>query len=154
TDSPAQAQAVAQRLRQAMARPPLSRLVARVLTTDDLVPPDQSAKIAEVERIRRQLTPAVRAAMDPEALAAVDELLGAGPMRPVGEADLPPALRASLRERDGSTGKVVLVYPQLSKALWQTESILAYADGLRQVTAGGTAARPPRVAGLLPLSAD
>ena len=83
TDSAAEAAAVAARLRGEMTRPPLAGLVANVRSLDDVVPPDQPAKIAEVVRLRKQLTPAVRATCRPSALAEIDRLLGTDALQPI-----------------------------------------------------------------------
>jgi predicted RND superfamily exporter protein len=156
TDSPAEASAVAARLRAEMQRPPLDALVANVRSFEDAVPPDQPAKIAEIARLRKLLTPAVRASLPPERLADVDRLLGADGLQPIGLADLPPSLTARLRESDGSLGRVVLVYPKLTKRLWQPALLEGFIGKLRDVAACGVpaGARPGRVAGTLPVSAD
>jgi predicted RND superfamily exporter protein len=156
TDSAAEASAVAARLRAEMAHPPLDALVANVRGFDDAVPPDQPAKIAEVARLRRQLTPAVRASLPAERLAELDRLLGTDGLRPIALADLPPSLTARLRESDGSLGRVVLVFPKLTKRLWQPAQLEGFIAKLRDVAACGVppGARPGRVAGALPVSAD
>src|SRR6185436_21047237 len=115
--------AVAARLRAEMTRPPLDALVANVRSFDDAVPPDQPAKIVEVARLRRQLTPAVRASLAPERLEEIDRLLGTDGLQPIVLADLPPSLTARMRESDGTLGRVVLVYPRLTKRLWQPSQL-------------------------------
>ena len=156
TDSAAEASAVAARLREEMTRPPLAALVANVRSFDDAVPPDQPAKIAEVARLRRQLTPAVRASLPPERLAEIDRLLGTDGLQPIELADLPPSLTARMRESDGTLGRVVLVYPRLTKRLWQPAQLEGFIAKLRDIaaTAVPPGARPGRVAGTLPVSAD
>jgi predicted RND superfamily exporter protein len=156
TDSPAEASAVAARLRAETAHPPLDALVANVRSFEDAVPPDQPEKIAEVARLRRQLTPAVRASLPAERLAEIDRLLGTDGLRPIALADLPPSLTGRLRESDGSLGRVVLVYPKLTKRLWQPAQLEGFITKLRDVAACGVppGAHPGRVAGALPVSAD
>ncbi len=156
TDSAAEASAVAARLRSEMAHPPLSGLVANVRSLDDAVPRDQPAKIAEVMRLRKQLTPVVRATMPPDRVAEIDRLLGTDGLHAIGMADLPPSLTAGLRESDGTLGRVVLVFPRLTKRLWQTAQLEGFIAKLRDVAAQGVPAgsRPGRVAGTLPVSAD
>jgi uncharacterized protein len=156
TDSREEAAAVATRLRAEMTRPPLAALVANVRSFDDLVPPDQPAKLAEVARLRKLFTPAVRASLPPERLAKIDQLLGADALQPITVAELPPSLTARLRETDGSTGRVVLVYPRLTKRLWQTAQLEGFIAKLRDVATCGVppGSRPGRVAGTLPVSAD
>jgi len=156
TDSAAEARSVAARLRAEMAHPSLANLVANVRSLDDAVPPDQPAKLEEVARLRRSLTPAVRASLPPERLAEIDRLLGTDGLRPIGLAELPPSLTAGLRESDGSLGRVVLVFPRLTKRLWQTSQLEGFIGKLREIAACGVppGARPGRVAGTLPVSAD
>jgi len=156
TDSAAEARSVAARLRAEMAHPQLANLVANVRSLDDAVPPDQPAKLEEVARLRRSLTPAVRASLPPERLAEIDRLLGTDGLRPIDLADLPPSLTAGLRESDGSLGRVVLVFPRLTKRLWQTAQLEGFIGKLREIAACGVppGARPGRGAGTLPVSAD
>jgi predicted RND superfamily exporter protein len=153
-DSPEQATALAERVRAAAARPPLANLVSEVRGPDNVVPSDQPAKIAAVEAIRRLLTPATRAAVQPEQLRRLDQLLGDKPLTPITAQDLPPSLATGFRERDGTFGRAVLVFPSLSKANWKNDNLAAYTAELRRLAVdpgGGPAAR---VAGALPLSAD
>jgi predicted RND superfamily exporter protein len=157
TDSVAAAEATAARLRlAARAAPPLSELLAQVRALDDVLPPDQPRRIAELERLRRLFTPAMRAALPPEQLADLDRLLGQGPLRPVRPEDLPPTLTTGLRERDGSLGRTVLVYPRLTKRLWQADLLAGFVGSLREVAVRAAPPGQPagRVAGYLPIAAD
>ncbi len=79
--------------------------------------------------------------------------------RPLTLDDLPRSFTAGLQERDGSVGKVVLVYPNPSRAWWDADAMATLVEALR--TAAGDAvgdshgqARAPRLAGSLPLSSD
>jgi predicted RND superfamily exporter protein len=148
TGSSDQADAVAEQVRAAMRKPPLDALVSEVRTAADVLPRQQREKLAEVARIRRLLTPVVRAELDQAQLAAVDRYLGEASLAPMTEQSLPRSLRELLRERDGSFGRVVLVYPRLTERLWQTAGILQFTDELRRMAAGAA------VAGTIPLSGD
>jgi len=156
TDTRGEASSVATRLEAEMAFPPLSTLVSNVRSLDDAVPSDQQAKIGEVARLRRLLTPAVRAMLPPDQLADIDRLLGNEALKPIHFADLPPSLTAGLREKDGHIGRVVLVFPRLTKRLWQTSQLEGFITKLREVATCGVppGSRPGRVAGTLPVSAD
>ena len=161
TDSEEAATELTAQLRSAKKNPPLSTLVSEIRGPHDILPADQEAKIAAIEGIRRQLTPTTRAAADPAALEKFDKLIGDQPLQPVGVSDLPSSFSVGMRERDGSFGKSVLVFPTLSKANWRNENLAAFTNELRRVAAtsaqapaGQPAARPARVAGGLPLSAD
>jgi predicted RND superfamily exporter protein len=154
TDSVSEARVVASRLRDAATRPPLSSMIASIRTYDDLVPPDQDAKAAEVEAIRRKLTPKLRARMTPEDRRRVDELLGSA--RPVVDAELPLAFTTGLRERDGTRGRVVLVFPNPATSWWRGETLATFVQSLREIARAPTTlgGRPARVAGGPPLTSD
>ncbi len=152
TDSAADARAVAARVRRDEQQPRLAALIAQVRDIDDVVPPDQPARITEIERIRGMITPVVRAQLTPDSLRLVDRLLGQGPLRPVRLEEVPSSLTAGLRERDGSIGRTVLVFPQLTKRLWQTNELAFLVGSLRAAAAEGH--RPGRVAGYVPIASD
>jgi predicted RND superfamily exporter protein len=156
TDAPAQAAAIAARVRADAERPPMARLVASVRALDDVLPRDQPAKQAAVEKLRAQLTPLVRSKLPPDKLASIDRLLASAQPVPMSFDALPPALTAGLRENGGAIGRTVLVFPRLTKQLWQSDGLETFVDRLRTAAAtdvppGG---RPGRVAGYLPLAAD
>ena len=98
----------------------------------------------------------VRAQLSPESLRLVDRLVGQGELHPVQLADVPPALTAGLRERDGTLGRTVLVFPQLTKRLWQTDELVYLVGRLR--TAARRRRAPgrsgARVAGYVPIASD
>jgi hypothetical protein len=156
TDSVAEARLVAGRVREAAARPPLQGMIASIRTYDDVLPPDQDAKVAEVEAIRHKVTPKIRSHMSDVDRNKMDELLGQGPPPPIVESELPQTLTTGLRERDGTAGRAVLVFPDPSSTWWRGETISTFVHGLRQAAEaprelGG---RPARVAGAPALSGD
>ena len=155
-DSVADARGIAARVRGNEQQPRMAELIAQVRDVDDVVPPDQPTRIAEIERIRGMITPVVRAQLSPESERLVDHLLGQGPLRPVQLADVPSSLTAGLRERDGSLGRTVLVFPQLTKRLWQTAELAFLVGTLRSAAALGVAPghHPGRVAGYVPIASD
>jgi predicted RND superfamily exporter protein len=154
TDSVSEARVVAARLRDAANRPPLSTMVASIRTYDDLVPPDQDTKREELAAIQKKLTPKLRARMSPEDLHRADELLASG--RPVVDAELPLAFTTGLRERDGTRGRVVLVFPNPATSWWSGETLATYVRTLRDIARAPTTlgGRPARVAGGPPLTSD
>jgi predicted exporter len=154
TDSPQAAMRLAERVREAASHPPLAALVSEVRGPDNILPPQQVEKIREVEGIRRQLTPATRAAANPQDMERLDRILGTGDLRPITVADLPPSFTVGLREHDGSFGRAVLVFPALSRANWRNENLALFTNQLRALAAQDAQAPPARVAGGLPLSAD
>ncbi|HET6283225.1 MAG TPA: MMPL family transporter [Polyangia bacterium] len=158
TNSRQEASAVATALRAAADQPPLGGLVEKIRALDDLLPPDQPKKIEDLKQLRRLFTPTVRAQLTPEQLALVERFLDRDltTLRPVRFEDLPPSLMAGLRERDGTLGRTVLVFPVLTKRMWQTGMLESFIGGLRRVAAEAVppGAQPGRVAGYLPLAAD
>ena len=153
-DDAEQARAIGGALREETKRAPLDALVARVRTIDDVVPPDQAAKIALTDRIRGDLTDGIRASLTGPQRREVDRLLGAGPLVPLSAADLSDRVTAGLRERDGSVGRTVLVFPRPVHALWEGAPLADFVARVRDAAATRQGQRPGRVAGSLALSAD
>jgi predicted RND superfamily exporter protein len=155
-DDPGQARVVAAAVRDAADRPPLQGLIQSVRSQDDVIPPDQQAKLHEVSLIREDLPPKLRSLVPPEQLAPLARLLGPPGLRPVTERDLPPTFTIALREKNGDFGRSVLVYPRRSRALWEGPPLIAAVAKLRALgtTGAGGGLAPARVAGALPVSAD
>ena len=159
TDSESAALRLTERLRTAAETGPLRGLISEIRGPDNVLPGQQAEKLAMIAAIKRQLTEATRASADPVALEKFDRLLGRTPPGPIDITALPATFTIGLRERDGSFGRSVLVFPVLSRANWRNDNLAAFAGGLRQVAeqvaeeAGG-GERPARVAGAFPLSAD
>jgi len=156
TDDRTQAASVAGGLKSEAAHPPLGELVDSVVTIDDFIPKDQPAKTEVVRDIRRDLTPRIRGTLTREQLDLVDRYLGDASLLPVTPNDIPASVVTGLRERDGTFDKAVLVYPRPSEATWQGPAILEMTTALRSVAKNAVppGARPARVAGSIPLSAD
>jgi predicted RND superfamily exporter protein len=153
-DRPDQANAIAARLKDESKRPPLEQMVSNVRTLDDVLPAHQEEKLAEAAVIRADVTPTMRSLIDLDKRALVDRILGEEDAKPITLADLPRTFTIGMVERDGSAGRTVLVYPRPSKALWAGPPLSAFVRALRDAAAGADGARPARVAGALPLSAD
>jgi predicted RND superfamily exporter protein len=156
TDSPAEARAVAAELRQTMQTPPLSEMVARVRTLDDMLPADQSERLAEIARIRKKLTPTIRKSLTDEQRSKVDQLLGQDGTPVIELGAIPRTLLRGLQERDGFADKAVLIYPKLTAGLWDGPRNEAFVTTLRSIarvpeSMGGQSAR---LAGGPPLTAD
>jgi len=156
TDSPAEARAVAAELRQTMQTPPLNEMVARVRTLDDMLPADQSERLAEIARIRKKLTPTIRKSLTDEQRSKVDQLLGQDGTPVIELGAIPRTLLRGLQERDGFADKAVLIYPKLTAGLWDGPRNEAFVTTLRSIarvpeSMGG---RSARLAGGPPLTAD
>ena len=155
-DTPEQARAVAKLVRASADTGGLQPLVARVVAVDDIVPTDQAGKIAEARTIKDELTPKIRSLIDADKLEKLDRMLGDDGLRPIAAADVPASLTTGLRERDGTLGRTVLVYPKPSEQLWRADAMRDFVRTLRDYAAQGSklGERPGRVAGSLPLSSD
>lgn len=156
TDSPDEARAVAAELRKAIQTRPLSEMVARVRTLDDMLPADQKERLDEIARIRKKLTPTVRNSLTDEQRARVDSFLGQERTPAIELGAIPRTLLTGLQERDGHADKAVLVYPKLTAGLWEGPRNEEFVTSLRTIarlpeTMGGKAAR---LAGGPPLTAD
>jgi uncharacterized membrane protein YdfJ with MMPL/SSD domain len=146
TDSHDAARTAAATIRDAVDHGALHDMVASVRTIDDVLPVDQPAKLELVSRIRDALTPKMRSLLDENHRKKLDDLLGADDLAAVTVSDLPRSFTTGLRERDGTVGRTVLVYPRPSDVLWKAQAIHEFVGVLRST--GG------RVAGPIPLSDD
>ena len=155
-DDAGQARSIAAAARAATARSPLAELVASVRSADDVLPPDEGEKIALVSDIRDDLTPKIRSLLSRDDRTELERLLGQPELRPLTVDDLPASFTAAMREKDGTFGRTVLVYPRPVHELWEGPPLAAFVAALRRLAATGTGAETPpaRVAGSLPLSAD
>jgi predicted RND superfamily exporter protein len=150
-----QARDIGRAVSEASTKPPLHAMVASVRTIDDVLPPDQESKIALAVRIREDLTPKILASLNDDQRRAVDRFLGAGPLHPLTLGEIPEGLSTGLRERDGSVGRTVLIFPKPGRALWQGPSLGDFVARLRAAASvDSPPKRPGRVAGSHALSAD
>jgi uncharacterized protein len=151
-----QARAVEALVRESVDNGVLKPMVANVVGADDVLPVAQDAKIAETLLIREALTPKIRSLLDDGQREQIDRLLGQENLAPIVATDLPHSFTMGLRERDGSLGRTVLVYPRPSDALWKAESMHLFVRTLRDLAAAGAGPdeSPGRVAGSIPLSSD
>jgi hypothetical protein len=152
----AQARAIGRALHAEVKTPPLDEMVASVRTLDDVVPEGEEAKIGVAGQIAEDLTPRIRASLKQDQLKTVDRLLGKMPLHVVTLEEIPPAFTTGLRERDGTMGREVLVFPKPGRALWEGPELAAFVSRLRAAasitTSPGQA--PARVAGSHLLSSD
>jgi predicted RND superfamily exporter protein len=134
----------------------LQPMVARVISADDVLPTAQDAKIAEASRIREALTPKIRSLVDESKRDSIDRALGSDDLAPIQVGDLPHVFTTGLRERDGSIGRTVLVYPRPTDLLYKADTIHLFVRTLRTIgaEAAGPGARACRVAGSVPITSD
>lgn len=154
-DDVSQARDIGRAVSEASREPPLHDMIASVRTIDDVLPPDEAAKVSIVEQIREDLTPKVMASMSPDQYKAVDRFRGSAPLHPLTLNEIPAGLTTGLRERDGSIGRTVLIFPRPGRALWLGPSLGDFVGRLRAAAAVDSPAQPAgRVAGSHALSAD
>jgi predicted RND superfamily exporter protein len=77
-----------------------------------VVPPDQAEKLPALRRIRETLTDARLAQLEPELREKARAMRPPPDLRPVTPRDVPPQLILPLTERDGTLGRVALVFPR------------------------------------------
>jgi predicted exporter len=77
-DTTEQARTAEASLRDSVDKGPLHPMVARVVSADDVLPVNQGAKLEELRRIRRVLTPRIRSLVPPEKLVGIDRLTFGG----------------------------------------------------------------------------
>jgi predicted RND superfamily exporter protein len=152
--TPEQARAVEKRVRESVEHGVLGPMVARVVSVDDVLPVGQQAKIDELDALRRALTPKIRSLLSPADRDRVDDMLGDEHLTPVRVEDLPSSFTTGMRERDGSIGRSILVYPRPSDALWKADSMRLFVRTLRDLGALESSGGPVFVAGSIPLSSD
>jgi Predicted exporters of the RND superfamily len=152
----AQTRTIATRLREAANRAPLAARISSIVTADDVLPTEQAEKQKIVERLRKKLTPRIREQLSPEQQDKLKRLLGSGPIPAITAADLPDGLLTGLRERDGTLGRTILVFPRPTQTTWYGPDISSFVKQLRSIagSAVGGAGGAARVAGAPPLSAD
>ena len=156
SDSREGSSAAEQALRRSAEGGALQPMVASVRGADDVLPQEQEAKLDVVHQIREALTPKIRSLIEEGKRAQLDKLLGPNALSPLRVEDLPNSFTAGLRDRDGTMGRTVLVYPRPSDTLWRAKEIRAFVRELRDASGLGlgSADRPGRVAGSIPLSDD
>jgi predicted RND superfamily exporter protein len=154
--TPEQAREVEKRVRESAEGGALKPFVARVVSAGDVLPADQDAKIAEAGRLRRAITPKIRSLLAPADRDRLDRALGDVALSPIRAEDLPASFTTGMRERDGSVGRAILVYPRPSDALWKVDSMHLFVRTLRDLAASGSGegAQPVFIAGSIPLSSD
>lgn len=134
----------------------LSDIVTTVVDVDDVLPPDQDARLAVAREIKRLITPRMMAMLSGPNRAALEAMLSPEGLRPLTAADLPVAITGPMREASGRLDRMVLVFPKPSELNWQSSTLRRIAVTLRDAADRATLPGEPRpmVAGALVLSYD
>ncbi len=130
-DTPEQAENLKVRLNGLKKQGKAGDLIASVETASSLLPPTRFAAIEEAKRIKAALTPRLLSKLDPHDRELVERALSDAALEPLTAKQLPPALTAGLREKNGRIDRSVLVYPKLGGGTWDAERIQAFADDVR-----------------------
>lgn len=138
------------KLRELMKHGGAGDLIAEVRSTEQLLPGTRQAAIEEAKLLQAAITPKLRAQLKEEERTHLDTALSEQSLVPLEAADLPEALVAGLRERDGKIGRSVLVFPKVGGGTWQAERLAGFARDVRAAAADASAI----AAGPLLLSSD
>jgi predicted RND superfamily exporter protein len=157
TDSVEQARLIEDKVRASM-KPggALTEVLAQVRTIDDIVPAHQAEKMVEIEAIRELMTPKIRSLVPDDKREQLDKMIGDDSLKPFTSEEVPRVLLTGLREKDGTVGKSVLVFPKPSNLLWERAYIDSFVRTLRgfgkETAIPGQ--RPARLAGSIPMTSD
>jgi predicted RND superfamily exporter protein len=111
TATEAQTRPLAAKFERAI-KAPGKHLLGTVLTLQSLVAEDQERKIEILKRIRKRLRSDWVAKLDDKTRALVKEWLLSAELTPFTSRDLPEEVRRQFREKDGSEGRLVLLFPK------------------------------------------
>ncbi len=125
-------------------------LIAEVRSSQQILPDARVESIAEAKLLKAAITPKLRAQLKESERSQLDTALSEASLVPLSAADLPEALVAGLRERDGVIGRSVLIFPKVGGGTWQAERLAAFARDVRAAAGEASAI----AAGPLLLSSD
>jgi uncharacterized protein len=135
-DSPAQAEPVAQALRDQDAKKGAAHILKEVRTLSSVLPQDQAAKLALLSRIRKQIDRALRVA-SPEEKDLLLRLRPPETLKKLGVDDLPEKVREMFTELTGERGRLVGI-DATNFSDWNGHDLLRLADGMRVEALGRT----------------
>ncbi len=148
----AEANRLADRLRELQAQQGSDTLFARVQTLEDFIPQDQAAKRQLIQRIRRALDPRAISLLPSDQHALAQNLISREAMRPVTDASLPEMIRGKFREKNGELGRMIVVEPPPGPRIRERENLYRFVGELRREANASLPDAP--IAGTLPLTAD
>ena len=86
--------------------------IREVRTLDSAIPPEQHEQVKRLEKLRETLRDSRLALLDPETRRMAQEFRPPEDLRRVTLDDLPLAIRLPLTERDGTAGRIALIFPK------------------------------------------
>jgi len=152
SNTKADAQLVATRLRQDALHEPLLSITSGVITPDDVLPPDQEQRRQELQSIAKLLTPAIRAALPGDTKEPLASLVANADAPAISAADLPELLALGLREKDGRFGRNSILLQSLDGSTWNGALTIRAANALRNIAERVTP--PAEIAGGFFVSAE
>jgi predicted RND superfamily exporter protein len=129
-----------------------SSAIDTVVSLQRLLPLEQEAKLSLLREIFALLDERTIRALPADLRPTIERLRATTRLEPVRLEDVPARYREMFRERDGQTGRLVLVYPTLAMSARQGRLQLSFARTLREVAQRVDPAA--QVAGPLILTAD
>jgi predicted RND superfamily exporter protein len=149
----APSRAQAQRfVRELEARPPDTRAYGEVRSIDDLLPPDQEAKVRVARELRRAMLE-IRPYVDDELQRTIDENLPPASIRALGPRDLPRSVARPFTERDGTRGRLLFLEHAPNESTWDGRYMARWAEAARSLRMDGVDQSPP-VAGTAVVFSD
>ncbi len=146
------ARKIAALLKEKQAKEGKESLIASVQMLDDFIPKNQSVKLGELSKIRRELPPKIVQRLSEQDQRRVGDFLNNAVLERLETEALPDLVLSKFREKDGSVGKLVLVEPPLTQALWVGENLMKFIGEIRE-TADSVAPGTP-IAGGLAVTSD
>ncbi len=140
------------RLRTRMAEEGEESMIANVLTLEDFVPENQTAKIAILKRIKDLLRPNILFRLNGAERKRVSLFLSPESFQSFTEESLPPRLVDRFREKNGTFGNLVLIEPPIKRQTAQGDKLIQLIHNIREDVDAVNPGTP--VAGRLPVSAD
>jgi uncharacterized protein len=132
------------RLRELKERGGAGDLIAEVRSAQQMLPDTRLASIAEGKLLEAAITPKLRSKLKDDERALLDRALSPESLVPLTAEQLPEAFAAGLRERDGTVGRSVLIFPKVGGGTWQAERLAGFSRDIRAAAgeAGAIAAGP------------
>lgn len=132
------------RLRELKDKGGAGDLIAEVRSAQQMLPDARFASIEEAKLLSAAMTPKLRSKLSDSDRRLLERALSEQSLVPLTAADLPEAFAAGLRERDGTVGRSVLVFPKVGGGTWQSARLAGFARDVRAAAkeAGAIAAGP------------
>lgn len=133
-DDRAQVRPTVQLLRDLEAkRPKGQELFSEVTSIDDLIPPDQDAKLVELAAIRTLFDDKIIDQIDEPDRSRMLRLKPPAQIAKIGEADIPEELKRLFVEQDGSVGRLIYVKGSPRFQTWNVEDRVVFANLVREL---------------------